>query len=68
MTAIAPTDDRRPPAARQRAAARGLAALALATALAAALAAACTARQVEDALYAGGKIAYDSMKARQHGE
>jgi len=64
MTATASTKDRRRPAAWRRWAAGAL----MATALAAALAGACTTREVEDLLHAGGKVAYDSMKARQQGQ
>lgn len=63
MAANAPTRDRRPAAWR-----RSTAAMLATVALAAALVGACTTREVEDFLYAGGKIAYDSMKARQHGQ
>ena len=64
MTATASTKDRRPPARRRRAGAL----MAVALALTAALAGACTTREIGDFLYAGGKITYDSMKSRQHGE
>ena len=40
----------------------------VAAALAAALTGACTTREIEDLLHASGKIAYDSMKARQQGQ
>ena len=47
---------------------RAWAAAILAAAVAAAAVAACTTRQVEDVLHAGGKLAYDSMKARQQSQ
>jgi|GEM_PF-6608847 len=47
---------------------RTAAGLLITAALAAAHAGGCTARELEDLLYAGGKIAYDSMKARQDGK
>lgn len=44
---------------------RAWVAAAVGLALAAAVVGACTPRQAEDFLHAAGKIAYDSMKARQ---
>ncbi len=44
---------------------RAWAAALVAATVAATATAACTAREAEDALHAAGKIAYDSMKARQ---
>lgn len=53
-------------ARRRRAAA--VVAVGMAAVATAALLAACTAPQVADVLHAGGKIAYDSMKARQQSQ
>ncbi|MBI2586159.1 MAG: hypothetical protein HYW28_09875 [Rhodospirillales bacterium] len=65
MTAMASIEDRLRPPARWR---RGAAGALVATSLAAALTGACTTREIEDLLHVSGKIAYDSMKARQQGQ